>query len=277
MLSLCGAFGIAPDTNRAETRSPQYFHPVESRTTLQCARAGKWSEVPNSQLRAGQAELAGGRARGNGTAGPATRPSSDSVGSRTGEMSAPRARVGTCAACSPAVTRSCIRSPSGCRRHRRQAGFTPCRGAEQLKRCLPILGHSVAAGWTAVECTGHQDAVRAHPVPGAADPLLRGDVVITSRTIAGDPDELSDDQIRVLVESVLGIGRRARCTIERRLRRAAETTNVRETSPPIRTPGSSTSMPRRGVARAASAPTPPPSLVSCARCHVPTLPIGCRR
>jgi hypothetical protein len=51
-------------------------------------------------------------------------------------------------------------------------------------------------------------------------------VVITSRTIAGDPDELSDDQIRVLVESVLGIGRRARCTIERRLRRAAETTNV---------------------------------------------------
>jgi len=57
--------------------------------------------------------------------------------------------------------------------------------------------------------------------PARQTPLLRGDVVITSRTIAGDPDELSDDQIRVLVESVLGIGRRARCTIERRLRRAA--------------------------------------------------------
>ncbi len=52
-------------------------------------------------------------------------------------------------------------------------------------------------------------------------PILRGDVVITSRTVTGDPDDLSDHQMRLLIESLQTIGRRPAFTIDRRLRRAA--------------------------------------------------------
>ena len=51
-------------------------------------------------------------------------------------------------------------------------------------------------------------------------PLLRGDVVITSRTTAGTPAALSDEQLRGLLESLRSIARRAECTIERRIRQA---------------------------------------------------------
>lgn len=51
-------------------------------------------------------------------------------------------------------------------------------------------------------------------------PLLRGDVVITSRTTAGAPAALSDEQLRGLLESLHRIARRAECTIERRIRQA---------------------------------------------------------
>ncbi|HQC78534.1 MAG TPA: hypothetical protein PLH92_17650 [Mycobacterium sp.] len=39
----------------------------------------------------------------------------------------------------------------------------------------------------------------------AQTPLLRGDVVITSRTAAGEPDGLSDDHIGLLIESLRAI------------------------------------------------------------------------
>ena len=55
----------------------------------------------------------------------------------------------------------------------------------------------------------------------AQTPLLRGDVVITSRTVAGDPDGLSDDQARLLIESLQTLGRRAQWRIDRRLRQTA--------------------------------------------------------
>lgn len=54
----------------------------------------------------------------------------------------------------------------------------------------------------------------------AQTPLLRGDVVITSRTAAGEPDGLSDDLIGLLIESLRAIGRRPRCRIDRRIRQA---------------------------------------------------------
>jgi len=55
----------------------------------------------------------------------------------------------------------------------------------------------------------------------AQTPLLRGDVVITSRTAAGDPDGLSDDQEGLLIKALQTIGRRAEWRINRRLRQAA--------------------------------------------------------
>lgn len=51
-------------------------------------------------------------------------------------------------------------------------------------------------------------------------PLLRGNVVITSRTTDGAPAALSDEQLRGLLESLRSMGRRAECTIERRIRQA---------------------------------------------------------
>ena len=51
-------------------------------------------------------------------------------------------------------------------------------------------------------------------------PLLRGDVVITSRTPDGAPAALSDDRMRRLLASLHTLTRHAECTIDRRIRQA---------------------------------------------------------